>query len=87
MIKVLILVSVLFLGGCRTFDRKNIEANLWLIDSKDVGIYRNVEIDGKPKEEFYYIQPNPKLMRRMACMIDTDRQKVYDYLEKSCTCN
>ncbi len=86
MIKIILLLFVLALPSCRTFDRKKIEAELWLIDSKDLGLYRNVEIDGKPKEEFYYIAPNPKLMKRFACMIDTNRQKVYDYLEKSCTC-
>ena len=44
MIKIILLLFVLALPSCRTFDRKKIEAELWLIDSKDLGLYRNVEI-------------------------------------------
>lgn len=80
------LFIVALLGGCRTFDRKKIEAELWLIDTKDLGLYRNVEINGEPKEEFYSIPGNPKLMKRFACAIDTTRQNIYEYIEKSCTC-
>lgn len=80
-------LSFMFIAGCKSGEvRKNIEAELWLIDPSDSTLYRVVKKDGVEQEEFYSIPKNPKLMKRFACMIDTDRKKWLDVIEKSCTC-
>lgn len=91
-IRSLVCKSVLFasvslaLMGCRTSVTKQIEADLWLIDHTDSTLYRVVKKpDGTEVEQFYQIPGNSN-MKRFACMIDTDRKRWLELIERQCSC-
>jgi len=72
-------VTVGLLSGCRSSDRRKIEARLWLIDSEDSTIYRVInKPDGTQAEQYYSIPDNPDKMKEFACMLADDRKKLYD---------
>jgi len=77
-----VLLLLALLPACKQ-DRA-LKADLWNIRASDSSLYRVVKgADGKEYEEFYSIPENPA-MSRFACMLDTDRKKWLEYMERNC---